>query len=73
MSQNQWYDDWVTVIPAPGELVDTARALLELAEDPQHVLTQGNGDHFLVPLYVADAYNTPMRKRPAGRKKAGEK
>jgi hypothetical protein len=70
---SDWYEQWVEVIPAPGQIEDTARALLGLAEDPNHVLTQGNGSHFLVPLYLADAYNTPLRKRPARSKKAGEK
>lgn len=65
---------WVEVIPAPGAIVETAQALLAIADDPNHVLTQGNGDWFLVAPYVADAYSTPLRKRPAARsKKAGEK
>lgn len=69
---NDWYERLIEVIPPPGQIVETAQALLALAEDPTHVLTQGNGDWFLVPLYIADAYNTPMRKRPARKSKAGD-
>lgn len=59
--------DWVTVIPARGETVATARELLALAEDPAHVRTARGGAEFLVAPYVADAFNTPKRprKRPA--------
>jgi hypothetical protein len=69
---NDAVESWVTVIPAPGALVETAQQLLAAADDPQHVLTQGNGDHFLVAPYIADAYNTPLKKRPARGKKAGD-
>lgn len=50
------YSDWVTVVPGEGELVTTARLLLDLA-DPREVLTASNGTEFLVPPEVADAYH----------------
>jgi hypothetical protein len=56
-------DDWVNVIPAKGEVKETARALLDIATDPGHVLTARGGSEFLVAPYVADAYNTPKRPR----------
>lgn len=54
-------EGWVIVIPAPGELASTARALLELAGDPQWVRTIGNGTEFMVHPDVASAY---ARKSP---------
>lgn len=50
------YADWVTVVPAKGELNAVARKLLSMA-DPKDVLTTGNGTEFLVPPEVADAYH----------------
>jgi hypothetical protein len=61
------FKDWVSVIPASGELKETARELLTLAGDPSLVRTDGNGTEFLVPAWVADAYTTPS---PAPRKRA---
>jgi hypothetical protein len=70
---NDWYERLIEVIPAPGQIVETAQALLALADDPAHVLTQGNGDWFLVPPYIADAYNKPLLRKSAPRKsKAGD-
>lgn len=63
-------EEWVTVIPEPGRLKETAQALLLLAS-PQDVRTDGNGTEFLVPASVADAYHghtadpTPRPKRRA--------
>jgi len=45
------------VVPAPGELKETARLLLELADSPADVLTVSNGTQFEVPDAVADAYH----------------
>jgi len=55
--------DWTTVIPAPGEVADTARALLDVATDPAHVRTVKGGQEFLVAPYVAEALNPPKRPR----------
>lgn len=68
-------DDWVTVIPAPGELSATARELLELAGDPRWVRTIGNGTEFLVHPDVAAGFSarrsgakkTPQRRGRAPR------
>ena len=51
--------DWVPVIPATGELKETAQMLLAIAEDPALVRTDGNGTSFLVPQWVADSFVTP--------------
>lgn len=45
------------VVPAPGELAVTARALLDLADDPRDVRTIGNGLEFEVPDELADRYH----------------
>lgn len=45
------------VVPAPGELESTARALLALADDPREVRTAGNGTEFDVPDSLADRYH----------------
>jgi hypothetical protein len=60
--------DWVLVIPADGELKETIHRLLDLAEDPTHVRSQGNSD-LLVPPYLADLFNEPKRIPRARRKK----
>lgn len=57
--------EWVTVVPAEGEIQATAQLLLELAEDHRHVLTQGSGVEFVVPPYLADAYQA--RRAPKRR------
>ena len=49
--------EWSVVIPGWGEIGAVARALLDLADDPTHVRTSGNGSEFLVPPYLADRYN----------------
>ena len=46
-----------TVIPVPGELAETARALLALADHPHQVRTVSNGTQFEVPDELADRYN----------------
>jgi hypothetical protein len=48
--------DHAIVIPEKGKLKETARALLALADDPRHVMTEGNGTEFRVPQYLADKY-----------------
>ncbi|MCL7377478.1 hypothetical protein [Streptomyces sp. 35G-GA-8] len=45
------------VVPPPGETKDTARLLLELADDPQDVRTVAGGNEFVVPAELADAYH----------------
>ncbi|MFJ9029812.1 hypothetical protein ACIRQP_15015 [Streptomyces sp. NPDC102274] len=45
------------VVPPPGEIKETAKLLLELADDPQDVLTVAGGAEFVVPAALADAYH----------------
>ena len=67
-------DDWITVIPGPGEVAKVARALLALAASPAHVRTDGNGSEFRIPPYLADLYSPAPapRKRPAKKKEGDE-
>lgn len=67
-------DDWITVIPGPGEVAEVARALLALAASPAHVRTDGNGSEFRIPPYLADLYSPAPapRKRPAKKKEGDE-
>lgn len=66
-------DDWTTVVPDPGDIVETARQLLALADDPTHVRTDGNGSEFRVPPYLAERYNTPPEPKARRRtKKEGD-
>lgn len=66
--------DWTTVIPAPGDVPATARALLALARDPGDVRTRRGGTEFLIPPYLADLYTKPPapRKRAAKQKEGDE-
>lgn len=64
------FDDWVTVVPGKGRVQEVARALLDLAPDPRDVRTISNGDEFLIPPDLADAYNAMSKpKPPRGRKR----
>lgn len=65
-------DGWVVVIPAPGQVAETARALLAIAPDPAEVRTQRGGTEFLVPADVAEQFNTPAPTRRRSRKKEGD-
>jgi hypothetical protein len=66
-------DDWIQVIPSPGDVKNVARELLLLATSPAHVRTDGNGSEFRVPPYLAELYNPPSApKRRAPRKKEGD-
>lgn len=63
--------DWVPVIPATGELKETAQMLLAIADNPALVRTDGNGTSFLVPQWVADSFVTPAPpSTPPPRKRA---
>lgn len=46
------------VVPAEGQLAETARALLALADDVRDVRTVGNGLEFEVPDELADRYHS---------------
>jgi len=48
--------EYTIVIPEKGKLKETAKALLELADDPRDVMTDGNGTEFRVPSELADRY-----------------
>jgi hypothetical protein len=67
-------DNWITVLPGPGEVAEVARALLALASSPAHVRTDGNGSEFRIPPYLADLYSPAPapRKRPAKKKEGDE-
>lgn len=56
-------DDWVTVVPAPDAVKETAAALLAMAVSPHDVRTLGTGNEFRVPPYLADLYNAPPKRR----------
>ncbi|HEX5705613.1 MAG TPA: hypothetical protein VFX97_20595 [Pyrinomonadaceae bacterium] len=45
------------VVPAKGKLKETARVLLDLADNPRDVRTTGNGTEFEVPDELADRYH----------------
>lgn len=62
-------DDWVTVTPEAGAVKETARALLSLARVPADVRTDGNGDVFRVPAYLADMYIAPAPEAPRPRRR----
>ena len=44
------------MIPEKGKLEETARILLELADKPSDVMTDGNGTEFRVPNDLAERY-----------------
>lgn len=54
--------DWVHIIPGKEGPKITAAVLLELADSPQHVRTDSNGDEFRVPQYLADKFNAPAEE-----------
>jgi hypothetical protein len=66
--------DWTTVIPGPGMVQETARALLALADRPEDVMTQGGGNEFRIPPYLATRYEAPADPAPRRRraKKEGD-
>lgn len=66
------YDDWVTIVPAPGEVAETARTLLALATDPRQIRTVNGGAEFSVSPALADTYTAPAPKRRARKKTAEE-
>lgn len=66
-------DDWTLVIPDPGMVKETARVLLDLARSPHDVRTDGNGNEFRIPPYLADLYTTPPApKRRRIKKEEGD-
>lgn len=52
-------DDWTIIIPAPGQVAETARTLLALARVPEDVATQRGGNEFRVPPYLAELFSNP--------------
>lgn len=53
------YADWVEVLPGKGAVKETARALLDIAQDARLVRTESNGTTFLVPAWVAERFTAP--------------
>jgi hypothetical protein len=64
--------DLVSIIPGPGEVKETAKLLLSLADDPAHVRTDGNGSEIRVPGYLADRYTESFKPRAPRRRKKEE-
>lgn len=59
--------NWITIVVPEGGMQDAIRALLDLADSPTHVRTQGPVGELLVPPYLAEKYTTPpapKRRRP---------
>jgi hypothetical protein len=48
--------EYAIIIPEPGKLKETAKALLELAGQPSDVMTDSNGVEFRVPVALAEQY-----------------
>jgi hypothetical protein len=61
---------WVIVVPARGDVADTARALLSVATSVHDVRSQRGGREFLVAPYVADLFgkSEEQPKRPRTRR-----
>lgn len=57
--------EWIEIIPAKDEYVSVIRQLLDLADDPSHVRTQGPGMELLVPEYLADKFTKPKPRKRA--------
>lgn len=65
-------DGWVHIMPSREEIAETASALLALARTPLDVRTDGNGNEFVVPQYLADLYTAPAApKRRRTKKEEG--
>jgi hypothetical protein len=64
--------DWTVVVPPAAEVKATAQALLALADAPADVRTDGTGNEFLVPPYLADRYNESLRPKRRRAKKDEE-
>jgi hypothetical protein len=64
--------EWSIIVPAPGEIKETARLLLSLADTPADVRTDGNGSEFRVPEYLADRYTASFKPRAPRRRKKEE-
>ena len=64
--------DWTVVVPPAAEVKATAQALLALADSPADVRTDGTGNEFMVPPYLADRYNESLRPKPRRRAKKDE-
>ena len=58
------------VVPPEGQLSETARILLSLADNVRDVRTASNGTQFDVPDELADLYIT-HQNRPRARRKRG--
>lgn len=48
--------DYSIIVPPPGQLKETAKLLLSLADNHTDVMTDGNGTEFRVPAYLAEKY-----------------
>ncbi len=64
-------DGWQIVVVPRERLAQTARDLLEAADDPADVRTQRGGREFLVRDYVADRISKPKRARARRTKESG--
>jgi hypothetical protein len=48
--------EYSIIVPQPGELKETAKLLLSLADASTDVMTDSNGTEFRVPSDLADRY-----------------
>lgn len=54
----------VIIVPGEGQLKETARLLLEIADEPHEVRTVNAGNAFEVPDHVAEAYHERLAAPP---------
>lgn len=64
--------DWTTIVVPEGGMQGAIRALLDLAESPTHVRTQGPNRELLVPPYLAEKYTTPPKRRRPKKEEGGD-
>lgn len=64
--------DWIEIVPTKAEYKLVIRQLLDLADDPSHVRTQGPGLELLVPEYLADRFTKPKPRKRAPKKEKEE-
>jgi hypothetical protein len=62
--------DWIEIVPTKDEYKSVIRQLLDLADSPSDVRSQGPGLELLVPEYLADRFTKP---KPKPRKRAPQK
>jgi hypothetical protein len=64
--------DWIEIVPTKDEYKSVIRQLLDLADSPSDVRTQGPGLELLVPEYLADRFTKPKPRKRAPKKEKEE-